>query len=215
MAKNAVWQDDYWLLLLQIYLRRPVGVKPLYSREVVDLSLELHIAPQSLRARMEQIARLDTPRMRRFWQQYGENPRRLARAVHLLRQMNGFGAANEFYEGVEVQETFERDFRPLQEDPHFTPAMLVLILDLYFSLTPATMVAETPEVNQLARQLRLSPYDVIEVLNLYKVCDPLLHRNDLSFSPLLPVCQQLWQRFDGDEGRQLRQLATELKDYFT
>ena len=39
MAKNTVWQDDYWLLLMQIYLHKPVGVKPLYSREMVDLSV--------------------------------------------------------------------------------------------------------------------------------------------------------------------------------
>ena len=31
MAKNTVWHDDYWLLLMQIYLQKPVGVKPLYS----------------------------------------------------------------------------------------------------------------------------------------------------------------------------------------
>ena len=65
MAKNTVWQDDYWLLLMQIYLHRPVGVKPLYSREMVELSMELHIAPQVLRKRMLQIASLETPRIER------------------------------------------------------------------------------------------------------------------------------------------------------
>jgi hypothetical protein len=214
MAKNAVWQDEYWLMLMQIYLRRPVGMKPLYSRELVELSLELHIAPQELQARMEQIARLDTPRLRRFWERYHENPRRLARAVRLLREMNGFGAADKFYEGVEVQETFERDFRPLEEDPRFTPVMLILILDLYFSLTPSTMVSETPEVVEMARCLHLSPIDIVDVLELYKVCDPYLNRTNLSFSPLLPACQQLWQRFDGDEGKQLRQMAADLRFYF-
>ena len=39
MAKNSKWQDDYWLLLMQVYLRRPVGVKPLYSRDMVALSM--------------------------------------------------------------------------------------------------------------------------------------------------------------------------------
>ena len=56
MAKNAVWQDDYWLMLMQAYLQKPEGVKPLYSRTMVDLSLELHIAPQALQARMLQLA---------------------------------------------------------------------------------------------------------------------------------------------------------------
>lgn len=214
MAKNTVWQDDYWLLLMQVYLHQPEGVKPLYSREMVELSLELHIAPQQLRARMEQIARLDTPRLRRFWQQYHNSRERLRRAVGLLREMKGFGRADQFYDGVTVQETFEKDFRPLSEDTRFTPAMLILILDLYFQLTPSTMVAGTPEVKELARLLRCTATDVVEVLDVFKVCDPYLGRIDMSFSPLLPVCRQLWLRFEGDEGRQLRQTASELKAYF-
>jgi len=214
MAKNTVWQDDYWLLLMQIYLRRPVGVKPLYSRDMVELSMELHIAPQHLKARMEQIARLDTPRLRRFWQNYGENPRRLARAVRLLREMKGFGSAGEFFDGVEVQETFEKDFRPLNEDARFTPAMLIIILDLYFRLTPSTMVSDTPEVTETARLLKLKTADVLDVLDVYKVCDPYLNRIDMTFSPLLMPCQQLWQRFDGDEGKMLRQTAGEMRAFF-
>ena len=41
MAKNARWIDEYWLLLMQLYLQKPVGVKPMYSRKMVDLSLDL------------------------------------------------------------------------------------------------------------------------------------------------------------------------------
>ena len=112
MAKKAVWHDDYWLLLMEAYLQRPVGVKPLYSKTMVNLSLELHITPESLQTRMQQIATLKTPRVERIWKTYSTNPKRLARAVRLYRSMNGFGAADEFYAGVEVQETFERDFVP-------------------------------------------------------------------------------------------------------
>ena len=65
MAKNTVWHDDYWLLLMQIFLQKPVGMKPLYSRAMVDLSLELHIAPQVLHSKMQQIARLETLLSRR------------------------------------------------------------------------------------------------------------------------------------------------------
>ena len=28
MAKDSKWQDEYWLLLMQIYLQKPVGLKP-------------------------------------------------------------------------------------------------------------------------------------------------------------------------------------------
>lgn len=214
MARNVVWHDDYWLLLMQLYLRKPVGVKPLYSREMVNLSMELHIAPQVLQSRMQQIARLDTPRIERIWQTYSNNPRRLARAVRLLREMKGFGAAGEFYEGVEVQETFERDFRPLADDERFTPAMLILILDLYFQLTPSTMVSATPEVGALARLLGLKAVDVVQVLDVYQICDPYLERNEVTLSPLLLPCQQIWQRMSDKEPQQLNELANELKAYF-
>lgn len=214
MAKKAAWHDDYWLLLLQMYLRRPVGMKPLYSRAMVDLSMELHIPPQALLSRMEMIARLETPRVERIWNTYSQSPQRLERAVHLLREMKGFGAADEFYEGVEVQETFERDFRPLAEDNRFTPVMLILILNLYFQLTPATMVAATPEVAQLAKLFRLKAADVVEVLDVFQICDPYLERNEVTLSPLLAPCQQVWQRMSDKEPQQIDAMATELKEYF-
>jgi len=214
MAKNTVWQDDYWLLLMQIYLHKPVGVKPLYSREMVDLSVELHIAPQLLRKRMQQIASLEKPRIERIWRTYSENPRKLARAVSLLREMKGFGAANDFYQGVEIQETFEKDFRPLAEDARFTPVMLILILDLYFSLSTITMVAETPEVQQLAKLLKIKPSDIVLVLDIYQTCDPYLNRDALIVSDLLLPCKQIWQRYGNMEPHVLAAYAEELKEYF-
>ncbi len=214
MAKKAVWHDDYWLLLMEAYLQRPVGVKPLYSKTMVNLSLELHIAPESLQTRMQQIATLKTPRVERIWKTYSTNPKRLARAVRLYRSMNGFGAADEFYAGVEVQETFERDFRPLEQDERFTPVMLILILNLYFQLTPQTMVTQTPEVAQLARKLQLKAQDVVEVLDLYQICDPYLERSEVTFSPLLLPCQQIWQRMSDKEPQDLHALATQLSVYF-
>lgn len=217
MAKNNVWHDDYWLLLMQIYLKKPTGVKPLYSRDMVDLSLELHITPQELRARMYQIARLETPRIEHIWQAYGKSPQRLARAVRLLRSMKGFGAANEFYEGVEVLETFEKDFRPItlpaSTNPVIIPAMLIMVLNLYFQLTPSTMVSETPEVQQLARLMRLNTDDVVEILTVFQCCDSYLNRTDVVFSPLLLPCQQVWQRFAGNL-KLLNNLAEELQAYF-
>ena len=214
MAKNTVWQDDYWLLLMQIYLHKPVGVKPLYSREMIDLSVELHIAPQILRSRMQQIVTLETPRIERIWRTYADNPRKLARAVKLLREMKGFGSAGDFFQGVEVQETFEKDFRPLAEDERFTPVMLILILDLYFCLSTITMVEETPEVQELAKLLKLKPADIVMVLDVFQTCDPYLNREASVDSALLLPCQQIWQRYGNMEPHVLAAYAEELKEYF-
>lgn len=214
MAKNSAWHDDYWLLLMQAYLKKPVGIKPIYHRDMVALSLELHIAPEALHSRMQQIARLETPRIERIWQTYSENPRRLARAVRLLREMKGFGFADDFYEGVEVQETFEKDFRPLEEDPRLTPVMLILVLNLYFQLTPSTMTGDTPEVIELAQLLKLPVSDIVELLEVFQHCDPYLNRSDVIFNPLLLPCQQIWQRFGNTDPVAVAKYADEIREYY-
>ena len=74
MANHPLWSDEYWLMLMQLYLRKPVGVKPMYSKRLVALSLELHIPPQFLYSQMLRLRQIDTPRMERLWNTYGENP---------------------------------------------------------------------------------------------------------------------------------------------
>ena len=205
---------------MQLYLQKPVGLKSLYCRPLVELSLELHIPPQELFAKMCEIAHLQTPRIERIWETYSGNPRRLARAVRLLREMKGFGSADAFYDGVALKESFERDWQPLAEDSRLTPVMLILILDLYFHLTPITMVAETPEVVETARLIKLKPDEVVEILNIYKLCDPYLrqvaakNRQDAKDSPLLQACRQVWQRFGNSDIEELASYAGQLKDYF-
>ena len=214
MAKNSKWQDEYWLLLMQIYLQKPVGMKPMYCRAMVDLSIELHIAPNLLFNKMCQIANLETPRIEHIWETYGNNPRKLARAVSLWREMNGFNNALEFYEGVEMTESFEKDFKPIAEDEVLTPMMLILILDLYFRLTPITMVPETPEVQELARMMKLKSAKVADVLEVFQHCDPYLNRKDVTLSPLLIPCQQIWRRFGNANTEDLASYANQLKAYF-
>ena len=214
MAKDSKWQDEYWLLLMQIYLQKPVGMKPVYCRQMVDLSLELHISPERLFNKMCQIASLETPRIEHIWEVYGNNPRKLSRAVRLWREMRGFNNSEAFYDGVELNESFERDFKPLEEDSRFTPVMLILVLDLYFRLTPQTMVAETPEVQELARLLKLKSAEVAEVMEVLQYCDPYLNRRDVFFHPLLIPCQEIWRRYGNSDVEALASYAEQLKAYF-
>ena len=214
MAKTQLWQDDYWLLIMQLYLRKPVGVKAMYSRDLVNLSLELHIAPQELFARECEIANLETPRVERIWEEYGRNPRRLTQAVQKLRQMMGFNSAGSFFEGVEVEETFESDFRPLAEDSRLKPVMLIMILDLYFRLTPITMVKDTPEVRQLASLMAIPATLVAEVMEVFQCCDPYLSRRRTTTSPLEQPCRQIWQRYGNTDIKKLASYASQLKAYF-
>lgn len=214
MAKNPLWRDEYWLLLLQLYLRKPVGLKPMYSRQMVDLGLELHLHPRYLYDRMFRLRQLDTPMLQRLWDTYGNNPRRLQRATRLLRHMYGFGQADIFYQGVEVNETFERDWRPLEENPTLTIVKLVLILDLYFRLTPVTMVRTTPEIVDLGRLIRVPAEVIEEVMSVYRTLDPYLSREDFIISRLLGPCSEVWRRYANLKPGELEALAAQLKEYF-
>lgn len=214
MAKNSKWQDDYWLLLMQLYLQKPVGLKPMYSRQMVELSLEIHISPDSLFNKMCQLANLETPRVEHLWETYGQNPKKLARAARLMREMKGFNNASEFYSGVEVNESFEKDFKPVAEGETVTPVMLTLILDLYFRLTPITMVAATPEVQELARLIGMRSAEVEEVLKVFQTCDPYLKRKADPSVRLLVPCKEIWRRYGNAEPQSLASYAAQLKEYF-
>lgn len=215
VAKHSQWHDEFWLMIMQLYLRKPVGVKPRYCRATVDLSLELHISPVRIFERMCTLANLETPRVEHLWEQYGNNPSKLSRMVKRFREMKGFNNAEAFYKDVEVNETFEKDFKPIDDlYGMLTPMMLILVLDLYFRLTPITMVAETPEVIALARMMKINVSVVVESMEIFQHCDPYLHRDDIMISPLLLPCQRIWQRYGNRTIEEVSKLAGELKEYF-
>lgn len=214
MAKHSQWQDEYWLLLMQLYLRKPEGVKPLYSRQMVDLCLELHIPPHFVYEQMFRLRQLDTPRMERLWGQYGSNPKKLAKGIRLLRQMKGFSSADAFYDGVETVESWELDFKPIPENEQLKPVTLIMILDLYFRLTPNTMVKETPEIIELGRLIKVKPVEIVEIMEIFQICDPYLNRSEIMLTPLMAPCQHIWQRFGNDSPEKLSALAAQLKEYF-
>lgn len=213
MAKHPLWNDEYWLLLLQLYLKKPVGVKPLYSRGVVDLSLELHIPPQFLHEQMFRL-RMVTPKVERLWKTYGNNQKKLNHDVSLIRQMKGYGNASEFYKGVGVKESFEKDWEPLEANKDLTLVKLILILDLYFQLTPITMVPETPEINSLSKLIKVKPELIAEIMDVFQFCDPYLNRDDVMISPLLVPCQEIWNRYGNDNPEKIYSVAAQLKEYF-
>lgn len=199
---------------MQIYLQKPVGVKSMYSRGMIDLCMELHIAPNLLFNKMCEMANLDTPRIEHLWETYGNNPRKLARAATLWREMRGFNNADAFYQGVETSESFEKDFKPVAEGLTLTPVMLILILDLYFRLTPITMVKDTPEVQELARLIKVSAPEVVEVLETFQYCDPYLKRKGEPAAHLIGPCKQVWRRYGNADTEELVSFASQLKDYF-
>lgn len=210
----AKWNDEYWLLLMQLYLRKPMGTKPIYSRDMVDLALELHLPPKYLYGKMLQLRRLDTPRIEHLWNTYAKHPMKLSKGVQLLRRMQGFNNATSFYEGVEVSESFETEFKPLPDCGQLTPMMLVIILDQYFRLTPNTMVEETAEIKSLAQMMDIPPSLIVEVMNIYQALDPCLRRTTMPDTPLATHCKQVWKRYGNDDPIKLAAYAAQLHEYF-
>lgn len=225
MGRQSLWHDDYWPLLIQLYLRKPVGIKPLYSRAVIDLAIELHIHPQYLYRMMQKLEEIegfegskDLRGLRvlsGLMERYARNPRKLAKKVEKLRGMSGFGSADIFYEGVEVNESFEKDFRPLDDSTVLTPVMLVMVLDLYFRLTPQTMVTDTPEVIELAKVMQIDASDVVAALAAFRNCDPCLAHKQKIPTQLDAHCLRIWQVHANEGQEKLSALAQQLKEYFS
>jgi hypothetical protein len=115
---------------------------------------------------------------------------------------------------VDLQETFETDFRPISQDSIVTPIMLILILDLYFRLTPITMVEETPEIQQLSRLIKISTKEIVQIMTVFQYYDPYLNRKAIPTSALSDACQKIWQRYGNSDTEQLASYASQLKEYF-
>ena len=208
------WNDEYWLMLMEVFLKKPIGLKPMYSHDMINLALELHFPPQYLYKKMFRLRQLDTPLIERLWGKYSRNPKLLAKEVNLLRQMNGFNNAEAFYEGVDVTETFEADFKPLPEHNDITPVMLIMALDLYFRLTPNTMVPETPEIVALAKRMGITPHRITEIMDAYMFCDPYLTNKGHADNALLAPCKEIWNKYGNGDPSQLASLAAQLNEYF-
>ena len=84
-----LWQDDYWLLLLQLYLKAPQGVKPLYSRALIDVALRTHLKPQYIYRKLFRLRRIDTPLLQELWNRYAEKPARLKAVVKKRTYVSG------------------------------------------------------------------------------------------------------------------------------
>lgn len=222
MANHPLWQEEYWLPLMQLYLKKPVGVKTIYSRSMVELALELNIEPQFLYEQMFWLRRHSTPSLNLLWNKFVNHLKRLNAEVEQLRLMRGFNHADEFYRGVETKDTWQNDFKPLTDyyaDCHdgkymLMPLHLVIILDLYFHLTPITMVTETSEIQDLAKLTDITPEVIVDVMDAFQQCDPYFNRVTLEVSPLFESCHDIWQRYGNGNPQQLAALASQLKEYF-
>lgn len=215
------WTEEHWPLVIQLYQKKPVGIKPMYSVDTVRLALELHIPPQVIYQKMFQLRQPQMPSLQLLVDKYAHSPKKLNKACEQLRKLRGMGNASEFYDDVEMHETWELDFKPanartaqMMGRPLLTPVMLIMILDLYFRLIPATMVEETPDVKELARLIDIPVDDVVDILQIFQFCDPFIPSEGIVMDPLLPACHKVWQRYANGDPMALSNMAHQLHAYF-
>lgn len=214
MTTYPFWTDQYWLPLMQLYMRKPQGVKSEYARHTIDLAISLHMPPSVLHEQMMLIDSHNTPLTQRLWDRYANNPRRLARDVKRQEQLDGFGNAADFYCGVCSNDSLAKQYMPISDDTKLTPVMLTIILALYFTLTPNTMMADTPEVADTARLLGLKTQEVVEALELFQTFDPILKREPATASTLADEARRTWQTYNNEQPQTLHDTAENLKEYF-
>lgn len=76
------------------------------------------------------------------------------------------------------------------------------------------MVKDTPEIQQLSRLLKIDTALIVEVMEIYQICDPLLNRMEILTSPLVTPCNNIWKRYGNGNPEKLAAYAAQLKEYF-
>lgn len=94
------------------------------------------------------------------------------------------------------------------------PISLILILDLYFRLTPNTMAPSTPEIIHLGKLIKVQPALIVTVMRLFLGLDPYISQPRDTSHPLFPACHEIWNRYGNQEPEVLAALAAQLKEYF-
>ncbi len=216
MIESPSWNNEYLLFLMQLYLESPVGLKPLYSRSLVNLSLELHIEPQTILKKMQEFEenKENTPSLKHLWNTYSNNPKKLNDAVCKIRKMRGFGKAEKFYKDVKTIQSFENMFLPIEGYKNILPVMLVMVLKVYPTIMPTAMEENTPEIVDLSKQLGISKKNVLLIMQTFLACDPIMNREKDENDSLYKACSEVWREYANDSPEKLNKRVEELKEYF-
>ncbi len=207
------WNDEYWPLLIRLYKRKPEGVKAVYSHDLTDIALHLHIHPLELHRKMMELRHPEAPFLKHLVEEY-QSPKKLNKAVKTILEKEGYGTAGKYYDEVDTNESWELDFRPLEERADVMPVQLIIILDQYFRLTPTTMVTQTEEIQELAKLMKMPVALITQIMEIFQFCDPYLNRGDIMIDPLLFPCQKVWNRYGNGNSEKLAALAAQMKEYF-
>ena len=175
--RTEQWSKEESILVLNLYMTKPIGLKAADSDPVVNLAQLLGRTPEALCRRMQW-----------FRQWYPVLP---------------FDADENIYtdENPAIwSDYFNRPQKARREAPAILKEFCIgtLTLNLYFQLIISTMNEKVPEVIALAKLVKRPIKTVVSLLHDYASLDPFLKGNQPEPRPVSPVTRLLWERYADD-----------------
>ena len=60
----------------------------------------------------------------------------------------------------------------------------------------------------------IQPIRIVEIMEIFQLCDPYLNKDMMIVDDLLHPCQQIWKRYGNDNPQKLAAYAAQLKEFF-
>ncbi len=178
--KIAKWTKEESVLVLDLYFRKPVGMKKKDSPLILDLAQTIGRTPSAVYRRMYEFLRWyptiplfycedvedENDPFQPFWHEYFTDSKKLHKDA----------------------EAYLSEIR-----------IYTLTLHLYFHLLPDTMVPKVPEVVALAKLVRKPVNTIVEILHNYLSCDPFMRgKTQQASTTLEKLCSLVWKRYEGN-----------------
>lgn len=194
--KAAKWTKEESVLVLDLYFKKPVGIKEKDSPLILDLAQTIGRTPNAVYRRMYGLLR---------WYP----------AIPLL-----------FHDDLDEEDDpfqpFLNEYFINRKKLHKDAALFLsniriytLTLHLYFHLVPSTMVPKVPEVASLAKLVGRKQDFIVEILRNYLSCDPFMQgKVPIPTTTLQRPCRLMWERY-GKDANKLNAAAQYITEYYT
>lgn len=175
--RTEQWTKEESVLVLDLYMNKPIGLKPVTDESLTNLAQLLGRTPEAVFRRMQ-----------KFQQWYPVLP---------------FDADEDIYQD-ENPSVWSDYFNQPKKAHSEAPALIdewcagTLVLNLYFQLIISTMNEKVPEVVELSRVVKRPAKDIVDMLYAYASLDPFLKTNQYSGQTVSPICRHLWERYADD-----------------
>lgn len=186
------WSTEESILVLDLYMNKPKGMKPATDETLVNLAQLLGRTPESLCRRMQ-----------KFQQWYPVLP---------------FDTEETLYND-ENPAIWNDYFAQPRKAHNEAPAILeefcidTLVLNLYFQLIISTMNEKVPEVVELSKLVKRPAKAVADMLLSYASLDPFMKDTPTMNTSASPIQQQLWNRY-ADDMDKLSHVAKYIENHY-